>query len=131
MAYKYEDNSSNGSDLLWDLRMYYAFYVSRYLSNFAQSREQNNYPKMINELKWLFYTIRPRVKKEYSEKNFEDDYNNIVKISNKYKDDWTGKKRTSEGITEIEESILILYSNLMEAMIDAGIFGKGEDLSGL
>jgi len=126
--YGFDDNDTN---LLWDLRQFYAMYVSKYLIRFDEFREMKDYQSMLNQLKWLFSTVKTRIKKNYTEEEYKEDLDKLLKISNKYRYAWNGLKMTSEGTTEIEESFRTLYEGLMHGMVKGGIFGKEEDLSGL
>lgn len=124
------DYDGGNNELVWDLRQFYAKYIANYLLRFDEAKEIQNYPVMKNQLEWLFKTVKGKVKKKYTEKDFTDDMKLILTYATKHPLAWDNRGKNEER-QELEQLFMNLYSNLFSAMVDAGIFGKGYDYSGL
>lgn len=126
-----QSDFEDSGDLVWDLRQFYALYVSRYLARFDSFKEDRDYRGMLDQLIWLFATVQQKVKKFYDDEKFIVDKDKILEVANKHVHVWNRSSNDAEGMGKIEQSFLDCYSNLMKAMIRGGIFGKSEDLTGL
>jgi hypothetical protein len=125
----YEDYETD--ELKWDLRRFYAVYVSKFLVRFDDARESKDFPQMLKQIQWLFSTVKGKVKKKYPKEMFTEQEKKIITIANKYPQAWRGDKFESRAVTDLEEAFIELYENLFDAMVQSGIFGKSEDLRGL
>jgi len=133
--YNFNPNQStdNSSDLIYDLRQYYARIVGGHLIEIWEARREKQYPRYFKALDDLHTIISHKItardkgiKTRYKELNDE-----AVITFNKWKDVYFGKVKDVVGVSEVESVLKRIEMLLYEVMDDANMFGSNRKIQGL
>jgi len=138
MAYKYNYGGSDEYDdekMAYDLRQIYAKIVGNHLAEISMYRRERNFYEWFEALEDL-YTITRHKFREYEEdeqdkKTYKQLRNEVIQLSNQYKDVWLKKSNEAVALSKIIKALRDIEEWLFFKMNESNMFGKMEDLEGL
>lgn len=127
-------------DLAYDLRQKYAKIVGDHLEDISEARKSNSFYLWYKNLEDLHTVIKFKFKntktkvgdKELSpEEIYQSIIKDIVDLSNKHKQHWTGELKSGEAYALIENKLRELEEFLYLQMNEAKMFGSSGRVEGL
>jgi hypothetical protein len=133
MAYgkSYDQDYGDENKLAWDLRQFYARYVSSYIINFKIAEDKNDYPTMLKTLcRW-----HSAAKHEWSDDKVDEEFEklkmDLYSVANKYRTTYFGKTFDSHEVEQIEDALQKIKEYLIFKMKQSNMFGSVWDDEGL
>lgn len=135
--YNFGNAGKFGQDLAYDLRAVYAKIVGEHLEDVALARKKDNYYNYFKSLRDVFVITKHKFKTKKDAENktpserFEILMIEVVKVANKFPDDWRGLIKSPEASAEIETALNDVEMFLYEKIDEANIFGSSRNIQGL